>query len=114
MEEVRQIEVAGRSVFLPSTIAAVEREFDDAIAMGDPVKYTPYHMAALLAELGYARDKLALAGFKTDGLGLVARAVYGNLQGSHLIKMETELAELGYQWPDGAIPPELETAIKGR
>lgn len=114
MEEVRQIENAGRSVFLPGTIAAVEREFDDAIAMGDPVKYTPYHMAALLAELGYTRDKLALAGFKTDDLGLVARAVYGNLQGSHLRKMETELAELGYKWPDGAIPPELETAIKGR
>jgi SPP1 gp7 family putative phage head morphogenesis protein len=113
MEEITQIEAAGRSIFQPSTLAAIEREFDDAIALGDPLKYIPYHMAALLVELEYARDKLALAGFKTSDLGLVARAVYGNLQDSPLEKMKTELAELSYHWPD-SIPPELEAAIRKR
>ncbi|WP_051543202.1 phage minor head protein [Thiothrix lacustris] len=113
MEEVRQIEKGGRSVFSPGAVAAIEQEFDNAVALGNPAKYIPYHMAALLAELEYARDKLAPLGFKTDDLGVVARAIYGNLQGTGLEKMEIELAELGYQWP-GNIPPELEAAIRKR
>lgn len=113
MEEVRQIEMAGRSVFNLGTIAAVEREFNDAIALGDPMKHIPYHMAALLAELEYARDKLAELGFKTNDLGVLARAIYGNLEGAALEKMEMELAELGYRWPD-EVPPELNAAIRGQ
>lgn len=111
MEEVKQLEGSGRSVFNPSTIAAVEREFDNAVVLGDPMKYIPYHMAALLAELEYARDKLALMGFNTNDLGLVARAIYGKLQGDHLEKMQVELAELGYIWSD-SVPPELEIALR--
>jgi hypothetical protein len=111
MEEVRQLEAAGRNIFKPAVLADVGREFDDAIALGKPTEYIPYHMAALLAELEYARDKLAQAGFKEDDLGMVARALYGKLEGDNRDKMLMELGELGYQWVD-SIPPELEAAVR--
>ncbi len=111
MEEVRQIEAAGRSIFAPNTIEQVIREFKDAIELSMPTKYTPYHMAALLAELRYARDKLAQAGFETDDLGLVARAIYGDVQEQALDKMLIELGELGYQWPSH-VPAELITIMR--
>ena len=110
-EEARQIEQAGRSIFAPSTIEQVMQEFKDAIDLGMPTKYTPYHMAALLTELEYARDKLTQAGFDTDDLGLVARAIYGDVQGMARDKMSIELEELGYHWPDD-IPNELKRLIR--
>ena len=77
------------------------------------MEYIPYHMAALHTELTYARDKLAQAGFETDDLGMIARAIYGDLQDMSLDKMEMELAELGYRW-SATIPKELEDAIRRR
>ena len=111
MAEVRELEKAGYSVFLPASIAAIERDFDEALALGKPMQHIPYHMAALRAELAYARDKLAAAGFKTDDLGLVARALYGNLRDKALEKMEMELEELGYRWSE-RVPPDMEAAVR--
>ena len=68
-------------------------------------------MAALLTELKYARDKLAHAGFETNDLGLVARAIYGDVQGMARDKMSIELEELGYHWPDD-VPNELKRLIR--
>ena len=111
MEEVRQLEKLGRNVFSPDAIDQIVREFNDSIDLGKPMEYIPYHMAALYTELTYARDKLAAAGFKTDDLGMIARAIYGDLRDIPLDKMEMELAELGYRWPN-TVSPELQDVIR--
>lgn len=113
MEEVRQLEKLGRNIFSPDAIDKIVKEFNDSIELGKPMEYIPYHMAALHTELTYARDKLAQAGFETDDLGMIARAIYGDLQDMPLDKMEMELAELGYRW-SATIPKELEDAIRRR
>ena len=113
MEEVRQLEKLGRNIFSPDAIDQIVKEFNDSIELGKPMEYIPYHMAALHTELTYARDKLAQAGFETDDLGMIARAIYGDINGDHLHKMIMELDELGYRWPS-QVPAEIKAAIRKR
>ena len=61
----------------------------------------------------YAHDKLAQAGIETDDLGMIARAIYGDINGDHLDKMMVELAELGHRWPSH-VPADIKSAIRRR